>query len=114
MAVVAGASVLVLKENVDDVRGAVVDCVIDGELDVSFFSLLSVVPIPPKLNAGFDVLLLLALGNENGVEGLSVDGVAKLNFLVAGSSVFYLRISGCFISNTKLEGVDCCCCCSCT
>ena len=90
VAVVAGASgFLVLKENVDDVRGgAVVDCVIDGELDVSFFSLLSVVPIPPKLNAGFDVLLLLALGNENGVEGLSVDGVAKLNFLVAGSSVF--------------------------
>ena len=64
------------------------DCVIDSELDVSFFSLLSVVPIPPKLNAGFDVLLPLALGNENGVEGLSVDGVAKLNFLVAGSSVF--------------------------
>ena len=90
VAVVAGASgFLVLKENVDDVRGgAVVDCVIDGELDVSFFSLLSVVPIPPKLNAGFDVLLPLALGNENGVEGLSVDGVAKLNFLVAGSSVF--------------------------
>ena len=31
----------------------------------------------------------MALGNENGVDGLSVDGVTKLNFLVAGSSAFF-------------------------
>lgn len=88
---VAGESgFLALKENADVVRGAAdVDCVTAGELDVSFFSLSSVVPIPPKLNAGFEVLLPLALGNENGVDGLSVDGVTKLNFLVADSSAFF-------------------------